>query len=252
MSTPRGWPGKQNFPAINGRFMVDTYRGKMRVRAWPKPRGKPKSRAQQIAIDRFTAANRLAKEAPGEIQNQCIEATKGSGLYPRDLLVRAILSGWYDIRTDDGRLIRHGRPQLETTLFQGFLMRLEENQFLSANTSIPISWPLPIRDTAGFWNPGAPSEITIPEGVTMMRFNIGASNATGGFQILRGSVRRIGPPQVRLNLTTINSSAAFAIGTGPVMVQPGETYVFLCNGSSSVTVRPFETFFSGEVVEAQV
>lgn len=252
MSTPRGWPGKQNFPAINGRFVVDTYRGKMRVRAWPKPRGKPKSRAQQIAIDRFTAANRLAKEAPGEIQNQCIEATKGSGLYPRDLLVRAILSGWYEIHTDDGRLIRHGRPQVETKVFQGFILRQETGEFRPANTGVPLSWPLPIRDTAGFWNPASPGIITIPEGVAIMSFFAGNDRAGGGFSTMRMSIGAAGVNPGNRAVHTVSTTNRLTLATGPVLVDQGQTWSVVANASSSYTTNPSATFFGGVIEAAEI
>lgn len=75
--------------------MVDTVRGVLRVRAWPKKYGKARSALQQSWIDWFTQANRLAKYADGLSQARAIEMTKGSGMYPRDVLLKAMRGRLY-------------------------------------------------------------------------------------------------------------------------------------------------------------
>jgi len=75
-------------PSITGRFMVDTVRGVIRVRAWPKKYGHARSALQQKWIDWFTQANRLAKYADPKTQDWAREVTKGTGLYPRDVILK--------------------------------------------------------------------------------------------------------------------------------------------------------------------
>ena len=75
--------------------MIDTVRGVLRVRKWPKKRGTPKSALQRWWIDWFTQANLLAKYADGLSQAGAIALTKGSGLYPRDVLLAAMRGRLY-------------------------------------------------------------------------------------------------------------------------------------------------------------
>lgn len=86
-------------PSLRGAMMVDTCRGVLRVRKWPKKRGRPKSALQRWWNDWFVQANLLAKYADGMTQARAIALTKNSGLYPRDIMLRAMrgrLYWWVD------------------------------------------------------------------------------------------------------------------------------------------------------------
>ncbi len=92
-------PGRKRSPTYRGRFMIDTIRGKIRVRAWPRRRGPAKAPAQLFWIDWFRQANQLAKYADGLAQARAIELTKGWPWYPRDIMIsamRGLLYTWYD------------------------------------------------------------------------------------------------------------------------------------------------------------
>lgn len=75
--------------------MIDTVRGVLRVRKWPKKRGPPKSAKQRFWVDWFIQANLLAKYADGMSQARAIAMTKGTGLYPRDVLLSAMRGRLY-------------------------------------------------------------------------------------------------------------------------------------------------------------
>ena len=82
--------------------MVDTVRGVLRVRKWPKKRGTPKSELQRYWIDWFKQANLLAKYADGMAQARAIAMTKGSGLYPRDIMLKAMRGRLYIWADENG------------------------------------------------------------------------------------------------------------------------------------------------------
>lgn len=75
--------------------MIDTVRGVLRVRKWPRKRGTPKSALQRHWIDWFKQANLLAKYVDPVQQARAIEMTKGSGLYPRDVILSAMRGRLY-------------------------------------------------------------------------------------------------------------------------------------------------------------
>lgn len=95
MAIIRAIPRKGRRPVHAGRVMVDSVRGVLRVRKWPKKRGTPRSAAQRWWIDWFKQANLLAKYASDMDQARAIEMTKGSGMYPRDVLLKAMRGRLY-------------------------------------------------------------------------------------------------------------------------------------------------------------
>jgi hypothetical protein len=87
--------------SIRGSVMVDTVRGVLRVRSWPKKRGTPKSALQRWWNDWFRQANLMTKYADAASQRRAIQITAGSGMYPRDIMLSAMrgrLYSWVDQR----------------------------------------------------------------------------------------------------------------------------------------------------------
>ncbi len=95
MAKFRTIPRKSRQPSLRNVLMVDATRGVLRVRKWPKKRGTPKSELQRFWIDWFRQANLLAKYADGMAQALAIKLTKGSGLYPRDIMLQAMRGRLY-------------------------------------------------------------------------------------------------------------------------------------------------------------
>jgi len=99
MAIIRDIPVARRGPSYRGRVMIDTVRGVIRVRRWPKKPGPPRSAKQLWQMDWFTQANLLAKYADPMSQVAAKEMTKGTGLYPRDVLLKAMagrLHWWAD------------------------------------------------------------------------------------------------------------------------------------------------------------
>lgn len=82
--------------------MIDTVRGTLRVRKWPKKRGTPTSPKQLFWIDWFRQANLLAKYADGMSQARAIQMSEGWPLYPRDILLKAMRGWLYDFTDTTG------------------------------------------------------------------------------------------------------------------------------------------------------
>lgn len=102
MATLRSIPGRPRGPTYRGRIMIDSFRGVLRIRKWPKKRGPPRSARQAFWVDWFRQANRLAKYVDGMSMARAIAMTKGSGLYPRDVLLMAMRGRLYNWTTPDG------------------------------------------------------------------------------------------------------------------------------------------------------
>ncbi len=148
--------------------MVDTFRGQIRVRKWPRKRGPPKSQVTRDQNTWFKQANDIAKRLEPTQQNLAIEMTKGTGLYPRDLLLRQQAGGIYEVSFEDGFSPVHRRYFRDTIMFQGASLTLTSTQAMPAGLNTKVTWPLPVLDTAGFWNAGAPTRLTIPAGIEVV------------------------------------------------------------------------------------
>lgn len=167
----RSDPTKQRYPSFSKLLMVDTVRGKVRVRAWPKPRGRPKSAAVRSQNKWFKeATQKLNHIAPSQLKI-AIEAAKGTGFYPRDLLMNAMSGGIIELVFPDGTVLTSGRRFLEEIMFQGVLLQQDTMTTIPSGTTTLIPFPTPILDTAGFWDAANPARITIPASVSIARLS---------------------------------------------------------------------------------
>lgn len=102
MAILRSIPRQRRLPSLRNAIMVDAVRGVLRVRKWPRKRGPPRSALQRFWIDWFRQANLLAKYADGATQALAIKLTKGSGLYPRDIILQAMRGRLYTFTDTTG------------------------------------------------------------------------------------------------------------------------------------------------------
>lgn len=99
MKVVRSIPRAKRGASYSGRVMIDTVRGVLRVRKWPRKRGKPTSKDQLFWIDWFRQANYLAKYIDAASMIRARIMSEGSGLYPRDIILMAMrgrLYTWVD------------------------------------------------------------------------------------------------------------------------------------------------------------
>jgi hypothetical protein len=92
-------------PALRGRFVVRTWRGKTIVQAWPKPRGENLSPKQKEAVAWFREAAFAAKLSAAPIQNLSREMAKGTQFLPRDLLYKNFAGRLFHLIDTNGRKI---------------------------------------------------------------------------------------------------------------------------------------------------
>lgn len=240
--------GKQKLPALTGRLMVDTVNGKVRVRKWPRKRGPNVPEQVKIQNDRFRDAQKLAKLADPGLVNRLRDATKGSGLYPRDVLTKLMLAPPFDITAYDGHLITHGRREVFSIMFQGFRLALTGNQNTDGNDPFYPTWPVPVVDTAGFFNAAAPTYITIPDHVDGMIFFAGVEWSTvTGVDVL-AYIQDIDTPANRYAMAGDLNSLPLSLSTGPMPVVAGERYALNLPTSSAKTIQGGRCFFAGIII----
>lgn len=247
----RWTPARQKFPAIHGRFVVDSVRGQMRVRKWPRKRGTPKSAAVRRQNAWFKSANKLAKHCEPDQQRRAIAMTLGTGLYPRDLLLKCMSAGIIQPITADNRVLEYRRPRVDPVEFQGFQLRLTAGFLIGVGVLKAPDWPLPVRDTAAFWDVTQPDRITIPPGVTMMQFFAGGFSSA----VFNGNFVGIIEDDVIVRYGRIDNTGSSDHGmtwaTGPIPVTEGQQffakYFFTAHGWLAGDPQ---VYFGGNVVEA--
>lgn len=89
---PLGRSASQRQPSLRGALMIDTLDGQLRVRKWPRARGKTRTKAQRKQEEWFAQVQRAANYVAPNMMLQFHEATQGTPLLPRDILTH-ILSG---------------------------------------------------------------------------------------------------------------------------------------------------------------
>lgn len=96
-------PSPSQYPALTGQFMVDAPRGGVRVRRWPKKRGKPKSEAQAKQVEWFRQASWWMKYLPAEFIQQAELLSHGTPLLTRDILMMAMAGRLYSFNLPGGK-----------------------------------------------------------------------------------------------------------------------------------------------------
>lgn len=200
----------------------------------------------------FTDANLLAKKLEPSQQALAIAMTLGTGLYPRDLLLRQMSGGIYDLFTGDGV---HYQPRSffrETVMFQGVILEKTAPQTLPIAALTTLSWPLPVIDTLGFWNVAAPTRITIQEGIEVVEFSAGWGSVASIGNIVTVIVIMKDGVVVKVSGATISGNQANVVVSGPWKVEDGDFFeaaIFVSKASQ--TTGTAQTFFSMNVLQAK-
>jgi len=215
---------RQILPGTINRVVATTYRGKFVMRAWPKPAGAatapPLIESQRV----FRECQKLIKRVTGDAMNDAITQAKGTGLYPRDVLMSAMTVGLYDIADPEGWLITNAVYYLRPKVFQGAIIRRNTNQSIAALTETPVTWNDPQLQTVPILNAGTPSRLVVPTGVTVV--NITAKIRSTG--VINGThqvlIRNQAGIMQASQQETSNARVSLTCQTGPIVVSPGNWF----------------------------
>lgn len=95
--------GGGRFPSLQGSLMVDTVRGSIRVRSWPKKRPGPRHPTNEWWTGWLKAATFLYRYQPAVVQGQLAAATKGTVWMPRDVFISAMRGRAWLLQDEQGR-----------------------------------------------------------------------------------------------------------------------------------------------------
>jgi len=249
MPKNRSAKDRMMLPGTIDRVVVCTVRGQYYVRKWPKKRGTPTDPVQLSRIKRFGDANRLAKFVRGGWWKQAIEQAKGTGLYPRDILVQAMLTGQADVAETNGDYISYKEFFLEEAVFQGCTVQRTAGQGIAINTETAIIWQTPIIQTVPIWNAATPTRLVVPTGVQIVNLkgSVRSAAAVNGTQFLL--IRNQAAALLGAQSVTQNATVNLQCETGPIYVTPGDWFdlrVFL--GAAGTISGVVQTWFAMEIL----
>lgn len=251
MAIIRNWDGRLREPSLTGRLIFDTYRGKPRVRSWPKKRGRKATKDQRTQREFFAWVQKTYPHIPPEQQNALIQTTKGTGLYPRDLFMKAVSGTMLPIEDENGRIVTGRQWRLEPVQWQGFLIRPTSNISHGTGAYNPISWPLPYSQTLPFWDAGAPTGITVPAGVEWMEFTFGAEFTAFVIDRVIAGFRKNTTDNYAVSAIGHSQGTRTMISTGAWNVAAGDFIEpMLLHDSNTLLAGNRGTFFTGTILQA--
>lgn len=93
---------RPRMPSMRGRVVYRVVDGHIRVQAWPRKAGPPKTAEHQFRVDKFRNVAKVIKYIDPEIQRQFREAVAGTPLLPGDLLTAMIYNRLTGVLLPDG------------------------------------------------------------------------------------------------------------------------------------------------------
>jgi len=246
----RSNPALQRQPSLQGRFIVDTWKGIQRVKKWPGP-NPVRAINRQRMVDWFKDARPMAKRADPAARATARDVTRGTGLYPDDLIMMAMAGNLFEMARPDGRVWEKRRPAIEAVMFQGFVAQLPSDQGFSGGVDNFITWDVPLIDTFEAWQPGTPTDFVVPAGIDLLWiFMKQATNIPSGTRFRIGSIWVDG---VRRSLSFKDTTGNNEDVTSLMIVQPPEGTLLQMSvrpESDGTLLTEFGTYVMGWMMKA--
>jgi len=245
----RDIPDPRELPSARGRYIIDTYREKFRIRSWPRKAGPATNPYLQRIQQRFAEATRTMKYVDAKFVNQAINIARGKGLYPRDILGHAIMSGMADLIDEFGNVETHWEPVLEEAVFQGCRVGRTSNLNVLAATLTPIPWQAPIIQTVPIFDLATPNRLTVPSNVNLVRLQGGYRGNTAVTNTTQLVIRKAAGTFWAETTNDNDATPAQQVDTGPIWVTAGDWFDMAFFGTSAQTIAAVDrTFFSMEIL----
>lgn len=250
MRVTRAWPGRLAVPALRRQFVFDVTRGVIRVRAWPRKRGTPRSPWQRMWNDWFKQVNRQTKTMDPGLWWLAYAWARYIGLYPRDVVLKWTAGKMFDIVLNDGRTLTFRHNFIEDVMYQGAKVQRTSTFGIASGADRTIFWQTPIIDTAGAWNVANADRLTIPVGVEIASFSVGLFATGGSSAAYQVGVKDKAGNVVATSVASTTSSKGQITVTGPVPVTPGDWYTAFVNSPGGGTLQPgSRSFFAMDILQ---
>lgn len=248
----RSGPSHLTIPALKRGIIVYAQKGRLRAQVWPRRRGKPKHPHTLYMNAWFKDTMFKLRYVDGLAMDWAIRLTKQTGLYPRDLLTRAMTKGIFLIPDGQGGYLEPKQQGIYAVAFQGTIIRSPLTTSLVGGTNTIVNWNPPALDTVPLWSPSAPSRITIPKGINIVRVEatyrcLNAGNTSSGAYI-----RMNGSQYFQGNTDAATPTSGSQVTTGPVLVAQGDYFEFAPFVGANRTLDAQYCWMTCEVLDANI
>jgi len=249
MAKTRNIPDNALFPSSYRRVIVDTYRGQFRLRGWPRKAGKAKAPALIASQENFRQTVKALKFIAGSQQATAINIAKGTGAYPRDMLMHFLNGGGYDLVDQAGNLIQRSVPMVYPVTFQGARVERTSNVAITANTPTKVTWQSPVLDTAMIWDASVPRRLTVPTAVQIIVLKAGFRSSTTINNVAQIAILNSAGVQIAATTFSVNSNIDAQCDTGPIPVAAGDWFEVQVFSPAGFTLQAVtKTYFSMEII----
>lgn len=213
--------------------MVDVFRGRIRIRQWPRKRGTPKSLAVRLNNSSWRNAVAAIKLASPGQWAQALRITKGTGLYPRDVLLKAMTVGLWDIVLPDGTILSSYRPKVEAVVYQGACIENQAGQNFASGDNI-VAFDTPRIDTSLIWDGAQPTRFTVPPTVSRVRLRFSAAVVFTTQHPVTFGWKKNGGAKVSMLPHDTSFNFGAVMDSGPLNVVPGDYFEInvACGGTT--------------------
>jgi hypothetical protein len=232
--------------------IVDTFRGKVRIRKWPKKRSKNKPPHTAYMNAWFADAAQKIKRVPGQVVQASMNQAKGTGLYPRDIILSMMVNSPFSWSNPDGTVNRLQKLGIYPVAFQGTRLQLAAPLALAAGVTTVMTWPTPILETVPLYNPTLPKRLTIPDGVNIVQLVAGLAVGGATTQQLTLIIRKNGTINVAVAKSQGVATPACSVTCGPIPVITGDYFELLALASAANNVAIDITYLTCELLDAEI
>jgi len=177
---------------------------------------------------------------------------KNSGLYPRDIVLKWTAGKMFDITLSTGQQLTFRHNVIEDVMYQGARVQRTSAFAIAAGADRTIFWQTPIIDTAGAWSVTHAERLTIPVGVEIISFSVGAyvtGGVSGAFQV---GVKDKSGAIIGTSVMSTTATKGNTTFTGPLNVTPGDWYTAFVNSPGGGSLQPVPgTYFSMDILQVQ-
>lgn len=252
---PKGPPQKPGL-SIRGRVIFDTVRGVPRARPWPPKKPTKPGTKRNLTAKAFGAANRACKVTASVFYGEHWQATRGTPLLPRDLMIAMMYGRAFALKLEDGRIIRSmaSRNDVSKSLDMigqepgTVLVRGDHYWEARQSFNVAAQWHYLETRTSGLnFSPGATRGYAIENLATINVKQMAVTVDYTAGQLFETHIAEISPTHEVLSLATSTHVEAPADGIYTLyfnvqkLLHPGNRYAFLAtlkNGTASEVV-PF-------------
>lgn len=251
MARTRLIPQSQRTPSLSGGIIRYYDRGRWLTRSWPRKRGKPKSLKVQNQNQWFKDTVQLLKFAPERQQRIAIDLARDTGLYPHDVMMLAAAGNLYELINPDGSVFPKWVPKVNKAVFTGARLLRTSNMALAAGVNTQIPWQSAALDTAGFWDIGDPTKLTIPTGVNVVELFAGIDADDTSLTFRTVLIEMSGAGQIARQDGDQTGNFRTTTSTGPIAVAPGISFTARVFSSQARNILATQkTYFSLNVLDA--